>query len=447
VSVPIAPADESVRSSADTSATGHEPARHGSTLYIQVLVAIALGILLGLLRPDYAVAMKPLGDGFIKLIKMLIGPIVFATIVTGIAQTGAMKHVGRIGLRALLYFEVVSTLALVIGLIVVRTLQPGVGASLTPTAAEQATVSSYAAASKNLSTTQFLLNIIPDSMVSAFVGGEILQVLLVSILFGLALLALGPSGAPMLAFLTTLSNVLFRMVGLVMRLAPIGAFGAMAYTIGNHGIEALWALGKLLVAVYVTCALFVFVVLNAIAAYVGFSLFKLLRYIGEELLIVLGTSSSESALPRLMTKLERLGCSPTVVGLVVPTGYSFNLDGTSIYMTMAAIFVAQISGVHLTLSQELGHPRAADSDFEGCGGGDGVGLHHPCRHAVGLSGDSGGRAGPAARCRPLHVRGTRHHQSGWQCRGDDGDCEVGWGIGYPACPSDSRREGYRSSAG
>jgi aerobic C4-dicarboxylate transport protein len=321
---------------------------------VQVLVAIALGVLLGLLRPDYAVAMKPLGDAFIKLIKMLIGPIVFATIVTGIAQTGAMKHVGRIGLRALLYFEVVSTLALVIGLIVVRTLQPGVGAALTPTAAEQATVSSYAAASKNLSTTQFLLNIIPDSMVSAFVGGEILQVLLVSILFGLALLALGPSGAPLLAFLTTLSNVLFRMVGLVMRLAPIGAFGAMAYTIGNHGIDALWALGKLLVAVYVTCALFVFVVLNTIAAYVGFSLFKLLRYIGEELLIVLGTSSSESALPRLMTKLERLGCSPTVVGLVVPTGYSFNLDGTSIYMTMAAIFVAQTSGVHLTLAQELG---------------------------------------------------------------------------------------------
>jgi aerobic C4-dicarboxylate transport protein len=219
-------------------ATGHEPARHGSTLYVQVLVAIALGILLGLARPDYAVAMKPLGDGFIKLIKMLIGPIVFATIVTGIAQTGAMKHVGRIGLRALLYFEVVSTLALVIGLIVVRTLQPGVGASLTPTAAEQATVASYAAASKNLSTTQFLLNIIPDSMVPAFVGGEILQVLLVSILFGLALLGLGQAGAPMLAFLTTLSNVLFRMVGLVMRLAPIGAFGAMAYTIGNHGIEA-----------------------------------------------------------------------------------------------------------------------------------------------------------------------------------------------------------------
>jgi aerobic C4-dicarboxylate transport protein len=352
VSTTTTPAVESIHS-AHRSA-GHEPARHGSRLYVQVLVAIALGVLLGLLRPDYAVAMKPLGDGFIKLIKMLIGPIVFATIVTGIAQTGAMKHVGRIGLRALLYFEVVSTMALVIGLIVVRTLQPGVGASLTPTAAEQATVSSYAAASKNLSTTQFLLNIIPDSMVSAFVGGEILQVLLVSILFGLALLGLGPSGAPLLGLITTLSNVLFRIVGLVMRLAPIGAFGAMAYTIGNHGIEALWALGKLLVAVYVTCALFVFVVLNAIAAYVGFSLFKLLRYIGEELLIVLGTSSSESALPRLMTKLERLGCSPTVVGLVVPTGYSFNLDGTSIYMTMAAIFVAQISGVQLTLSQELG---------------------------------------------------------------------------------------------
>jgi len=298
--------------------------------------------------------MKPLGDGFIKLIKMLIAPIVFTTIVTGIAQTGAMKHVGRIGLRALLYFEVVSTLALIIGLIVVRTLQPGVGTSLAPSAAEQAAVSTYAAASKNLSTTQFLLNIIPDSLVSAFTSGEILQVLLVSILFGVALLGVGRHGGALLSFIATVSNVLFRIVGIVMRLAPIGAFGAMAYTVGNHGIESLWALGKLLVAVYVTCALFVFVVLNAIAAAVGFSLLKLLRYIAEELLIVLGTSSSESALPRLMTKMQRLGCSPTVVGLVVPTGYSFNLDGTSIYMTMAAIFVAQISGVHLSLGQELG---------------------------------------------------------------------------------------------
>ena len=340
---------------------GHAPDPHTSGapsraphLYLQVLVAIALGVLLGLFRPDYAVAMKPLGDGFIKLIKMLIAPIVFTTIVTGIAQTGAMKHVGRIGLRALLYFEVVSTLALIIGLIVVRTLQPGVGTSLAPSAAEQAAVSTYAAASKNLSTTQFLLNIIPDSLVSAFTSGEILQVLLVSILFGVALLGVGRHGGALLSFIATVSNVLFRIVGIVMRLAPIGAFGAMAYTVGNHGIESLWALGKLLVAVYVTCALFVFVVLNAIAAAVGFSLLKLLRYIAEELLIVLGTSSSESALPRLMTKMQRLGCSPTVVGLVVPTGYSFNLDGTSIYMTMAAIFVAQISGVHLSLGQELG---------------------------------------------------------------------------------------------
>jgi aerobic C4-dicarboxylate transport protein len=327
---------------------------HHSRLYLQVLIAIALGVALGLWRPDIAVTMKPLGDGFIKLIKMLIGPIVFSTIVTGIAQTGAMKHVGRIGLRALLYFEVVSTLALVIGLLVVRTLQPGVGAALAPTAAERAAVASYAAASKNLSTTQFLLNIVPDSMVSAFTGGEILQVLLVSILFGIALLGLGRTGAPVLALVTTLSNVLFRIVGIVMRLAPIGAFGAMAYTVGNHGVESLLTLGKLLVAVYVTCALFIFVVLNSIAAWVGISLVKLLRFIGEEILIVLGTSSSESALPRLMAKLERLGCSPTVVGLVVPTGYSFNLDGTSIYMTMAAIFVAQISGVQLTLGQELG---------------------------------------------------------------------------------------------
>ena len=323
-------------------------------LYLQVLVAITLGVLLGLVRPGYAVAMKPLGDGFIKLVRMLIAPIIFTTVVVGIAQTGAMKEIGRIGLRALLYFEVVSTIALIIGLIVARTLEPGAGMNFNPATADVSSVASYTNASKSLNTTQFLLNIIPDTMIGAFTGGEILQVLLVSILFGIALLRLAGRGRVLVDLFAVASKVLFEIVAVIMRLAPIGAFGAMAFTVGRYGIASLVALGKLMAAVYLTCALFVFIVLGAIAAFVGFNLFKLLRYIGEEILIVLGTSSSESVLPRLMTKMERLGCSRPVVGLVVPTGYSFNLDGTSIYMTMAALFVAQVSGVHLTLGQELG---------------------------------------------------------------------------------------------
>lgn len=328
--------------------------RHLPSLYVQVLFGIAAGAVLGYAAPEYGAAMKPLGDGFIKLVRMLIAPIVFTTVVVGIAQTGAMKEVGRIGLRALLYFEVVSTIALVIGLIVGRTLQPGAGMNFNPTTADTSAVSAYTTASKNLHATDFILNIIPDALVGAFTGGEILQVLLVSILFGVALLRLGSPVRPLVDFFAVASKVLFEIVALIMRLAPLGAFGAMAFTVGRYGIGSLVALGKLMAAVYITCGLFVFVVLGAIAAFVGFNLFKFLRYIAEEILIVLGTSSSESVLPRLMTKMERLGCSRSVVGLVVPTGYSFNLDGTSVYMTMAALFVAQASNVELTLGQELG---------------------------------------------------------------------------------------------
>jgi len=323
-------------------------------LYVQVLIGIAAGALLGYLAPEYGAAMKPLGDGFIKLVRMLIAPIVFTTVVVGIAQTGAMKEVGRIGARALLYFEVVSTVALIIGLIVARTLQPGAGMNFNPATADVSAVASYTTASKNLHTVDFILNIIPDAMIGAFTGGEILQVLLVSVLFGLALLRLGEPLKPLVDFFALASKVLFEIVAIIMRLAPIGAFGAMAFTVGRYGIASLVSLGKLMAAVYITCGLFVFVVLGTIATMVGFNLFKFLRYIAEEILIVLGTSSSESVLPRLMTKMERLGCARSVVGLVVPTGYSFNLDGTSIYMTMAALFVAQASGVHLTLGEELG---------------------------------------------------------------------------------------------
>ena len=325
-----------------------------TNLYVQVLAAIAVGVALGVLAPERAAAMKPLGDGFIKLVKMMIAPIVFTTVVAGIAHMGEMKDVGRIGLRALVYFEAVSTLALVIGLIVVTVLQPGAGVGFDPATADLNSVKAYTTASEHLTTVDFILNVIPDTIVGGFARGEVLQVLLFSVLFGLALLRLGPKVHRLVAVIEMLSAALFEVVALLMRLAPIGAFGAMAFTIGRYGLGSLVALGKLMAGVYLTCAFFIFVVLGAIAKATGFSLVKFLKYIAEEILIVLGTSSSESALPRIMAKLEHLGCAKPVVGLVVPTGYSFNLDGTSIYMTMAAIFVAQASGVHLTLTQELG---------------------------------------------------------------------------------------------
>jgi aerobic C4-dicarboxylate transport protein len=328
--------------------------RFYSNLYVQVLAGIVLGIVFGILDPARAAEMKPLGDGFIKLVKMLIAPIVFTTVVVGIAPMGAMKDVGRIGLRALVYFEVVSTLALLIGLVVVNVLRPGSGIGFDPAAADLGAVAQYTTASRQLSTTEFILHVIPDTVVGAFAAGEVLQVLLFAILFGLALLRLGARVERLTEMIAMISDALFQVVGIVMRLAPIGAFGAMAFTIGRYGVGTLVSLGQLMAGVYITCLFFVFVVLGSIAAATGFNLVKFLRYIGEEILIVLGTSSSESALPRLMSKLEYLGCSKPVVGLVVPTGYSFNLDGTSIYMTMAALFVAQASGVNLTLTQQLG---------------------------------------------------------------------------------------------
>src|SRR5438034_2848600 len=323
-------------------------------VYVQVLIGIAAGVILGFVAPEKGAAMRPLGDGFIKLVKMLIAPIVFSTVVVGIAHMGAMREVGRIGLRALIYFEVVSTLSLVIGLVVVNVLQPGSGLTIDPASLDMKSVATYTSASKSLTTVDFILNIIPATVVDAFARGDILQVLLFSVLFGLAALSLGTKVASLVAVLEQTGKALFGIVGIIMRLAPIGAFGAMAFTVGRYGVGTLVSLGQLMAGFYITCLLFVFVVLGAIAAAVGFSLIKFLKYIAEEILIVLGTSSSESALPRIMAKLEHLGCAKPVVGLVVPTGYSFNLDGTSIYMTMAAIFVAQASGVHLTLGQELG---------------------------------------------------------------------------------------------
>ena len=322
-------------------------------LYVQVLAAIVIGILLGHFSPSLAIDMKPLGDGFIKLIKMIIGPVIFCTVVTGIAGMRDMKKVGRVGGKALLYFEVVSTFALVIGLAATHILRPGVGFNVDPKTIDGAAVASYAAKAHGQTTTDFLLHIIPDTLVSAFSQGEVLQILLVAILFGSALAAAGEKGHAVTELIEKFSAVFFGIVRIITKVAPIGAFGAMAFTIGKYGVGSLIPMLKLMGTFYLTSILFVLIVLGAIARFVGFSVIRFVAYIKEEMLIVLGTSSSEAALPQLMLKLERLGCSRSVVGLVVPTGYSFNLDGTNIYMTMAVLFIAQATNTDLSWGQQL----------------------------------------------------------------------------------------------
>jgi len=323
------------------------------SLYFQVIVAILLGVLLGYFLPDTGAAMKPLGDGFIKLIKMIIAPIIFCTVVVGIAGMESMKTVGKTGGYALLYFEAVSTLALVVGLVLINALQPGAGMNVDPASLDTKSIAAYAAPGKMQSTTDFLLNVIPNTVVDAFAKGEILQVLLFSVLFGFALHAFGAKGKPVFEFIDKVSHILFGIVGIIMRVAPIGAFGAMAFTIGKYGVGSLLSLAKLMGTFYATCLFFILVVLGTIAWLHGFSIWKFIKYIKEELFIVLGTSSSESVLPRMIAKLENLGVKKSVVGLVIPTGYSFNLDGTSIYLTMAAVFIAQATNTQLTLVQEL----------------------------------------------------------------------------------------------
>ncbi|MBN8530299.1 MAG: dicarboxylate/amino acid:cation symporter [Alphaproteobacteria bacterium] len=322
-------------------------------LTVQVLTAIFIGILLGHFYPELGAKMKPLGDTFIKMIKMVIGPIIFLTVVTGISGMGDMKKVGRVGGKALLYFEIVTTLALAIGLVVVNVTQPGAGLDMSQID-RSGDVSGFAKAAKEQSTVDFLMHIVPDNVIGAFAKGDLLQILFVSILFGLALTACGEKGKPVEQFLEKLSGVFFGIIGFIMKLAPIGAFGAMAFTIGKYGLESLVPLARLMLDVYITMAVFIFVVLGLIARFYNFSIWNFLRYIKEEILIVLGTSSSESALPRMMEKMQRLGCSKSVVGMVIPTGYSFNLDGTSIYLSMAAIFIAQAYGIDLSISQQLG---------------------------------------------------------------------------------------------
>jgi aerobic C4-dicarboxylate transport protein len=323
------------------------------SLYFQVICAIIIGVLLGYFYPSTGEAMKPLGDGFIKLIKMMIAPIIFCTVVVGIAGMEDMKKVGKTGGLALLYFEVVSTVSLVIGLVLINLLQPGAGMNIDPAQLDTKAIAAYTKPGALTSPTDFILHIIPDTIVGAFATGEILQVLLFAILFGFALHKFGGRGTLVFDWIERTSHVLFAIVGYIMRVAPIGAFGAMAFTIGKFGVASLLSLGKLMGTFYLTCLLFVFVVLGLIAWYHGFSIFKFVRYIKEELLIVLGTSSSESVLPRMMVKMENLGVNKSTVGLVIPAGYSFNLDGTSIYLTMAAVFIAQATNTHLTLMHEL----------------------------------------------------------------------------------------------
>lgn len=323
------------------------------SLYFQVIVAVILGILLGHFYPQLGADMKPLGDGFIKLIKMIIAPIIFCTVVIGIAGMEDMKKVGKTGGLALLYFEVVSTLALIVGLVIVNLLAPGTGMNVDATTLDTKGIAAYTGPGKMVGTVDFLLNVIPSSVVDAFAKGEILQVLLFSVLFGFALHKFGGRGTMVFDLIEKTSHVLFDIVGIIMKAAPIGAFGAMAFTIGKYGIDSLFSLGKLMGTFYLTCLIFVFVVLGIITRLHGFSVWKFIKYIKEELLIVLGTSSSESVLPRMMEKMENLGAKKSVVGLVIPTGYSFNLDGTSIYLTMAAVFIAQATNTPMTLTQEL----------------------------------------------------------------------------------------------
>jgi aerobic C4-dicarboxylate transport protein len=321
------------------------------TLYFRVIVGILLGVILGIVSPATAGRMEPLGLGFIKLIRMMIGPVIFFTVVVGIAGIGDMRKLGRVGLKALLYFEAVTSIALLIGLVVVRIIQPGAGMNVDASKLDATAIQSYAAQGQHLSPVEFVMNIIPRTFIGAFADGEILQVLLLAILVGLALSAFG-QGKTLIAGCDRIAHLLFGVIGLIMQAAPVGAFGAMAFTVGHYGLKTLIPLAKLMACVYITSIAFVFVVLGTIAFVHGFSVWRFISYIKEELLIVLGTSSSESVLPRIMVKMEALGCSKSVVGLVIPSGYSFNLDGTSIYLTIAAIFVAQATNTHLTGAQE-----------------------------------------------------------------------------------------------
>jgi aerobic C4-dicarboxylate transport protein len=343
-------------------------------LYVQVLVAILLGVVIGWLKPDLGKELKPLGDAFIVLIKMMIAPIIFCTVVHGISSMGDLKRVGRVGLKAMIYFEVVSTLALAVGLIVGEILKPGAGFNIDPASIDPKAVATYVTKAKADGIVQHLMAIIPDNYLGALTHGDILQVLLVSILSGFAISFLGKAGEPITYGIDQAAKVFFGIISMIVRVAPIGAFGAMAFTIGAYGIGSLWNLVALIGTFYLTSVLFVLVVLGAIARFSGFSILRFIAYIKDELLIVLGTSSSETVLPQMIQKMERLGGSRPVVGLVIPTGYSFNLDGTNIYLTLAILFLAQATNTHLTIWQELGILGVAMITSKGATGVTGAGF-------------------------------------------------------------------------
>lgn len=403
------------------------------SLYVQVIVAITIGILLGHYYPETGVALKPLGDGFVKLIKMVIAPIIFCTVVSGIAGMQSMKSVGKTGGYALLYFEIVSTIALIIGLVVVNVVQPGAGMHVDVSTLNASSVAAYAAAGAQQTTVGFLLNVIPNTVVGAFANGDILQVLMFSVLFGFALHRLGSYGKPVLDLIDRFAHVMFNIINMIMKLAPIGAFGAMAFTIGQYGVGSLVQLGYLMACFYITCLLFVLVVLGGICRAHGFSVIKLIRYIREELLIVLGTSSSESALPRMLAKMERLGAKKSVVGLVIPTGYSFNLDGTSIYLTMAAVFIAQATDTTMDITHQITLLLVLLVASKECRGRHRFRLHRPGRHPVGRRPPAGCRPGADPGYRPLHVRSPRPDQPDRQRRGHRGRGQVGQGWTPTPC--------------
>ena len=355
---------------------GERPAKKPiwTHLYAQVLAAIVLGALIGHFWPTLGEGLKPLGDGFIKLVKMIIAPVIFLTVTTGIAHLRDLRSVGRVAGKAFAYFLTFSTLALIVGLVVANTVRPGAGMGVDPATLDPEAVAQYATAAHDQSITGFLLHIIPDTVVGAFAGGEILQVLFFSILFGVSLAVIGDRADPVMRVLESLSEAFFKLVHILMKAAPIGAFGAFAFTIGRYGIESVISLAALVATFYLTSLIFVLGVLGAVGAANGFSILKLIRYLKEELLLVLGTSSSEAALPSLIEKMERAGCDKSVVGLVVPTGYSFNLDGTNIYMTLAALFIAQACGIELTLSEQLLLLAVAVLSSKGAAGVTGAGF-------------------------------------------------------------------------
>jgi len=350
------------------------PQKWYKILYVQVIFAIIIGILLGHFKPEIGEAMKPLGDGFIKLVKMIIAPVIFLTVTSGIAAMSDLKKVGRVTGKAMIYFLTFSTLALIIGMIVSHIVQPGAGMNIDPKSLDGGAVAQYVTKAHDSTVTGFLMNIIPTTLVSPFVTGDILQVLFVAVLFGIALAMVGPKAKPVLDLINAVTTPVFRLVAMLMKFAPIGAFGAMAFTIGKYGIESVVNLAMLVGTFYATSILFVLVVLGGVARYNGFSIIRLVRYIREELLLVLGTSSSEAALPTLMQKMERAGCSKSVVGLVVPTGYSFNLDGTNIYMTMAALFIAQACNIPLSLGDQILLLLVAMLSSKGAAGVTGAGF-------------------------------------------------------------------------